>query len=576
MSKRINVLLCFHSHEPIWEMEQRLLSNISQISNHNFTPLENYFLSNFPQKNNPIDALISLSKNLNAPIHFDASNELLFQLSKNRPDSLKKLLDGFTSKTIIPNLTHAHHTHISLLSKKETQLEIHTNRELLEKSFDIKLPSKIGLFSPECSYRLDYLDLYKQNKIDAIFVPDIYYKKVKYTYQKKSSPIRNHPFFSCKNKNKILSLPLNAIISENVWKGLMYGGLEIHTHKNKGYKLSKAIKYYKEKIEQELNHTPDNGVIVYYSDFEFMGFANFGLDLIEKTWMEISNNPKYDIRISSLENYLNNINPKNLSEITFGDISWVPAQNPVLRFDGLYHNLSQDKKKIHNNNPFLFWSLGKPVSDLLETIIDKNFQKELPKNLDTQKIFEENILEIDPSEAIILNLLFMKRACNWGWILTEDRARWGYLHAFFVLKNLMEINFTSSKINPQLLSNLKYFQKISLFYLKLCIKNLSQTLKSIKHDNDVNVPKEILSEWENYLKQAKKEKNTYEKLLKILPKQTEIEISKLAEVFLKFAITIDYLYKIFVSHPEYTAKLHDHKNGVLYHRRPSLYKYPKH
>ena len=61
-------------------MEQALLNDLSKQSKTSWTPIDDYFQKNFPIQNNPIDALMELSSILQAPLHFDASNEIYFQL----------------------------------------------------------------------------------------------------------------------------------------------------------------------------------------------------------------------------------------------------------------------------------------------------------------------------------------------------------------------------------------------------------------------------------------------------------------------------------------------------------------
>jgi hypothetical protein len=555
-------------------MEQALLDDLSKRSPISWMPIDDYFQKNFPPDKNPIDALMGLSSVLQAPLHFDGSNEIYFQLKKYRPHSLDLLLEGFQTKKIFPILTHAHHTHISLMSSEEIVSEIHTNQDLLYHSLNIPKPSKMALFSPECSYASSNINTYKKLDIDAIFVPDVVYRGHPFTYVDQKSPIHDFPFFiTDTNNHKILALPLNANLSENIWKALMIGGVNTLGYKVNLYNSSKAVEYYKKEILEQLRQAPENGLLVYYSDFEFMGLAQYGLDLIGKVWAELLNESEFQINITSIEDYLSTVDSDTPSTIQLPDVSWAPAQSILIRFDGVHPTVHNDKEAIYHNHPFLLWAVGKPLSNLTQTILELTHQNTpITPQLDTQKIFDENILNLSTKEAIILHNLFIKRACNWGWVVTEDRARWGYIHAFYVIQNLIKSEVISINITPKLLSNLQEFQRINNFFLSASIQALKQTLESILNDSSIYVESHIWEDWNNFIFQAEQIFDKYSQILQTLQKEKTLTLSVLQEVFLDSAIIMDYLFKIFSSHPGFGEKLQDHKDGVLYHTKPSLYK----
>ncbi|MFB6225328.1 MAG: hypothetical protein ABEI13_02625, partial [Candidatus Paceibacteria bacterium] len=225
------------------------------------------------------------------------------------------------------------------------------------------------------------------------------------------------------NGDRILALPINTNISERVWLALEAGGFDVvHTQAEKSYEARKAIEFYKEIIYQECENAPNNGLLLYASDFEFMGLAPPALSLIKETWKEILEEGKYDFTFHSPDSYVDTLDTQRLSVITCNDVSWAPAHTHVFRFDGCYPAIDSSDADLYSEFPFIFWQTGRIFSNvvnyLYELYLPSQTSLELP--LTASALDVSDISTLSSQEQVSLHNLLLKRACNWGWMVTED------------------------------------------------------------------------------------------------------------------------------------------------------------
>jgi len=131
--KRVDVVLAFHAHEPLWDLPNELIALVDDPEIRDAIRGENYILKRAQEERDIYTRLIQMAESLGARVALDATNELLVQLAWYIPEALQNLAAAYKSGTIYPLYTHAHHTHAALLTSDEITDEIRLNAELLHR-----------------------------------------------------------------------------------------------------------------------------------------------------------------------------------------------------------------------------------------------------------------------------------------------------------------------------------------------------------------------------------------------------------------------------------------------------------
>src|SRR5262245_9570651 len=149
--KQVSVVLCFHAHEPLWDLPRRLQrSSRDRRVRHAIVP-ESYIRRRMREGRNVYRDLIGFAERRNVTVALDATNELLFQLRQHAPGTYRGLGRAYRRRVLYPMYTTAHHTHAALLTSEEFLDEVRLNHELLHDDLGVPRPSRRGLFFTECS-----------------------------------------------------------------------------------------------------------------------------------------------------------------------------------------------------------------------------------------------------------------------------------------------------------------------------------------------------------------------------------------------------------------------------------------
>jgi len=572
--KTIHVLLGFHSHEPFWELEHHFMNNVGADVSYDYYPVTNYFLKNFPESGPLHDYLLNMAYDLNIPVWLDASNEMYEQLATYRPQAYTRLIEGFQSGFVHSVLTHAHHVHTSLATPFEHIQEIESNQTFLKNRMHLSRPHHEGVFSPEASYRNDMLKTYRQNGIDYVIFPNVESRGTPYTVREHVTDLEYFPYWiTDEDGNYVLALPVNTNISEKIWQALETGGLDvIQTQSEHAYDHQAAIDHYKNLIYEECAQAPDGGLLLYASDFEFMGLAHAALPLIHETWRQIYEENRYDIRMWDPSSYVETMSQEHLSTISFDRVSWGPAHAPVFRFDGFYPSIDSPEATLYESYPFIFWRTGTIFTHLVTYLYE--YFLESPPTLKPERhtaLPPRRFRELPSEEQLALHNLLLKRACNWGWIVTEDRGRWIYVHLYEIMR-LVEEHTSSphASFDARGQEIVDSWRELLRFDLSRRLEHTHHAVEQTYLDTDTSLDNAHAMHLFSLIQEART--LAYE-ALDILSSHLgadNVPLSSLQQVSLTLSQLLDKLTRVYDVNQPYVERLAAHKNGHIYFEKPQL------
>src|SRR5215813_2605746 len=96
--KTVHAILCFHAHEPLWDLPRRLQrSSRDRRVRHAIVP-ESYIRRRMREGRNVYRDLIGFAVRRGVTVAIDATNELLFQLRQSAPGTYRELGRAYRRK----------------------------------------------------------------------------------------------------------------------------------------------------------------------------------------------------------------------------------------------------------------------------------------------------------------------------------------------------------------------------------------------------------------------------------------------------------------------------------------------
>lgn len=533
--KKVNVIICFHGHEPLWDLPAQLQKT---VEDHRFSSAlapENYLRKRMTEVRNIYRDLLAFLSRLNIKASVDFTNELLFQLEKELPQTFEALCKAYQEGKLFPIYTMAHHTHAVLLDEDDFIEDFQMNQEFLHKKMNVPKPKYCGFFFTECSVERKYLNILYEKGIRFILFPHLNPRKSEYTLEDTNYDYRYLPF----KADNLIALPRHFSVSQEIWRPIT----QIYPDKVKyqGYLLGQyyvfdneynekkyiptlnneeeGINQYSQILKRAIEECPSNGLILYLQDLELMDFGDVALRIMEGAWRKALEDKNLEINFITPDEYIsqNDLVNRKLPGIGFRQISWAPEIRLVLRFDGHYPPLEAKDVNgrdivpdIFKKYPFIFWQMGRYYADFFAWLIEScGFPKTI--GVSSTLIAEEGyqLARFPYYQRIPLHLRLMKRACNWGWRPDEGRTKRIYLNGFFIADSLLlNLKFYSKKFFPRILEDAKILiegmYKYAEISVDMRISYLRFGLKRLQDEKKIE-PQEALSELDyanNFKQQA--------------------------------------------------------------------------
>ncbi|MDD5089612.1 MAG: hypothetical protein PHQ23_01730 [Candidatus Wallbacteria bacterium] len=463
--KDVFVIIAFHAHEPLWDMHPYLLSKADDIYMRNGVTGKNYVREReFFGRNIYIECL-NFARRLNIPVTLEASNELLFQIHKFRPETFSILEEAYKSGVIYPVFGNAHHTHAALIDGEAMTEEITQNIQFLTDILQIPKPRYLGYFPTEDSIDVRKLEWIKRASVDYVIFP---------AFGDDGSRVHNqggpsYEPFTIGNYQDLIGLPRNFPISQEIWRpitlmkeeqvfwqGYMFGTYEVFPEQYRGEDVGKhpismdeAVAMYRNVLRTEAERCHHNGLLMYMQDLELMDFGEDALKILGEAWMGLIEEKKKDINFCFVtpDEYLTRkIYQKDYywQHLEFDKISWAPEIRPVLRPDGHYPPRGVKEWRGHSvenifkEHPFIFWEPGKYFTEIYRSLF-RSFCLDEKINMSARALlFKEYDLASFPIESrLAMHFRLIQRACNWGWRPDEDRQKRPFLHGYFIAYHLI-------------------------------------------------------------------------------------------------------------------------------------------
>jgi hypothetical protein len=453
--KQVYVILAFHAHEPLWDLPNELVALVDDPQIRDAIRGENYVLKRAREERDIYVRLVQTAESLGAPVTLDITNELAVQIAWYMPETFKQLAAAYRNGTVYPLYTHAHHTHVSLLTPDEMADEVRLNMELLHNVMGVPKPRHNGVFPVEGSVDASKLTAYKDSGMEYIIFPHLNDRKAHFSVEGKGE-VQYRAFMV---RPDLMALPRHFPVSQYIWRSITRHKPE--DVKNQGYILGKywvfaeeyrakshvpfpicweeAVAEYTAVLERALIESPDGGLIVYIQDLELMDFGDIALQIMGQAWKNVISKKMAEVRFVTPDEYLENLgDAAELPRVRFHQVSWAPEIRLVLRYDGHYPPLNAGKFRdvdadtaIFKQLPFVFWEPGRFLVDIYGAILDafgmpRRLAGDAPSLHDTRYA----VPRFDFKDQIALHYRLIKRACNWGWRPEEGRQKRPLLHGY--------------------------------------------------------------------------------------------------------------------------------------------------
>jgi hypothetical protein len=461
--KRAYVILAFHAHEPLWDLPNELIALVDDPEIRDAIRGENYVLKRAREERDIYAHLIQTAESLRAPVALDITNELLVQLAWYIPETFQNLAAAYKKGTIYPLYTHAHHTHVALLTSDEIADELRLNMELLHNVMGIPEPGHRGAFPTEGSVDAAKLAAYKDSGMEYIVFPHLSDRKTHFTVDSEGD-IQYRAFIVGPD---MLALPRHFPVSQYIWRpitrhdpqgvqnqGYILGRYWVFAeeYRNKSYipfpiSWEEAVAEYTAVLENALKELPDRGLILYIQDLELMDFGDIALRIMEHAWKNVISKKIAEVRFVTPDDYLESLGDiVKLPRVRFHQISWAPEIRLVLRYDGHYPPRNAGEfsgvdleEAVFKHLPFVLWEPGRFLIHIYGAILDAFG---MPRRLATDAALLHNtryaIPRFDFKEQVGLHYRLMKRACNWGWRPEEGRQKRPFLHGYRLSELLLD------------------------------------------------------------------------------------------------------------------------------------------
>ncbi len=453
--KRAYVILAFHAHEPLWDLPNELIALVDDPEIRDAIRGENYVLRRAKEERDIYARLVLTAESLGAPVVLDVTNELLVQLAWYIPETLQNLTAAYKKGIVYPLYTHAHHTHIALLTPEEITDELQLNAGLLHGVMGIPEPRHRGAFPTEGSLDAARLSAYKDAGMEYVIFPHLADRPAHYAVDGEGD-IRYRAFTVGPD---VLALPRHFPVSQRIWRpitrydpagvknqGYILGRYWVFAeeYRNKAHipfpiSLEEGVDEYTEVLESALRELPDRGLILYIQDLELMDFGDIALRIMEQAWKRVIEKKIADVRFVTPDDYLESVGDiTKLPHVRFNQVSWAPEMRLVLRYDGHYpprdageFNGIDFEEAVYKHLPLVIWEPGRFLVHIYGAVLDAFG---MPRQLGTDAALLHStryaVPRFDSKEQVALHYRLMKRACNWGWRPEEGRQKRPFLHGY--------------------------------------------------------------------------------------------------------------------------------------------------
>jgi hypothetical protein len=454
--KRVDVILAFHAHEPLWDLPRHLQRVAPDRRVAAGVLGESWVRRRVKEGRNVYRDLIAFAERLAAPVTLDASNELLFQLRRQAPGTFRQLAASYRAGRIAPIYLAAHHTHPALLDAPDLLDELRLNREAIHGLLGAPLPRRRGVFFTECSVDTRLVPALEEAGYDYTFCPELP-GRVRYTVDDEAADLTYAPF---RVGERMVALPRHFPVSQEVWRpltlrfpdrvkyqGFLVGQTPIFSDEYASGEITPAepdeaagIARYCEVLREALRAAPDGGLIVYLQDLELMDFGEAALALLAAAWERVASEGIARVELTTPELFLEGRDPQAMPRVRFRRASWAPELRPALRSDGHYpprgagpfRGIDADQA-IFAREPFVFWEPGRFPTTIFDWLLDA-FGLDRRPAVAAATLFDEDyrIDRLPPRVRLPLLARLMKRACNWGWYPEEGLNKRPFLDGYLI------------------------------------------------------------------------------------------------------------------------------------------------
>jgi hypothetical protein len=444
--KDLHVIFSFHAHEPLWDLPRRLVRGAIDRRVSDAVLPESYIRRRFKEGRNVYRDMIAFAETLGAPLAVDMTNELLHQIRRYGPGTMRELVRAFRDGILTPVYTMAHHTHPTLLTSGELLDELRLNQELLHDVLEVPAPPRKGVFFTENSVEARHLPFVEQAGIDYVITPEL--------SQTSHGPVRLG--------KRLVGLTRHFDISQEIWRpltlrepdrvkyqGFLVGEQPVFHDEYRGGPLAEArpgapgaADEYAEVLRKAIDETPSGGLLLYVQDLELMDFGETALQVLSEAWSRVAAEGGARLRFVTPSAYLDAIEPETaeLPRADIWQVSWAPEIRPAMRSDGHYpprragvfRGYDADRR-IYRRWPFVFWESGRFPTTLLGWLLESfGFNGKVAAHARTLVDHDYPLDRLPPRVRLPLLLRLTKRACNYGWYPEEGMTKRTYLDGLLI------------------------------------------------------------------------------------------------------------------------------------------------
>ncbi len=464
--KRVNVILAFHAHEPLWDLPASVIATLRDDDVRREAVGNDNWVRKRAEAGRDIYAnLLAFGELLGAPVCLEATNEILMQVRRHMPATFERLGEAYRSGALYPVYGNAFHTHIAMIGDGELADELRLNRELLRDVLRAPEPRHLGAFPMEGSIDARRLEGFRRAGMEYVIFPNLSPKKARYAFE--GLPAGADPVYGAFTIDEgLLALPRHFPISQEIWRPITRWAPERLTPQ--GYILGKyhvldaeyvmghsvefpitrdeAVAEYAGVLRQALRDAPDGGLLLYIQDLELMDFGEEALDILGEAWSAVRQEGLADVRFVTPDDYIDELRAsgRQLPHMRFHQVSWAPEIRLVLRSDGHYPPLHagpfrgvDNDTEVFRRWPFIFWEPGRFIASTFKSLLASfGHQLDLPMSGAELDARIDNVGALDDEARLSVHMRAMQRACNFGWQPDEARHKWPYMHGLAICEIL--------------------------------------------------------------------------------------------------------------------------------------------
>ncbi|MBI4510260.1 MAG: hypothetical protein HY698_11550 [Deltaproteobacteria bacterium] len=460
--KNLYVILAFHAHEPLWDLPRRLIRGATDRRVADAVLPESYIRRRFKEGRNVYRDLVALAESLGIPVALDITNELLFQIRRYGPGTLRELCRAYRDGVIAPLYTCAHHAHPALLSGEELADELRLNQEFLHDVLGVPRPRRPGIFFTECSIDGRHVPVVEAMGLEYTLVPELTPQRTSY----RAPPGIDLQYRPFRVGERLIGLPRHFDVSQEIWRpltlrdpdrvkyqGFLVGEMPVFPEEYQGAPLAEprpsdpsSAKEYAVVLRRAVDEAPEGGLLLYVQDLELMDFGEAALSVLRDAWREVLADGEVRLHFVTPEQYLDalDVEASELPRVKVWQVSWAPEIRPALRTDGHYPPRRAGRfrgydadAQVYRRWPFVFWEAGRFPTTLFDWLLDRfGFDHRVGATAGVLVEEEYQVDRLPPRVRLPLLARLAKRACNYGWYPEEGMHKRVYLDGMLIAEAL--------------------------------------------------------------------------------------------------------------------------------------------